>query len=296
MKTFDMTGMKVGRLTVLRATEAVNGRAVWVCACACGSEKSVTGKHLRSGQVVSCGCKKKEQRVTDADQAARRKAYAKENTEAARQSNRKYRAKNLDSLREKTRVQQSEYRKANAALGILESIRSVDDFWSRVDVGEDSSCWNWLGAKADRGYGFYAPMPGVLLRAHRVAYALNNGGIDDELFVCHKCDNPSCCNPNHLFLGTPKDNMGDMISKGRKVVQRGEQNHYSKLKAQQVVQIFVDPRTNKEIAEDYGISRSLASMIRRRSLWADATAHLPDQPKRRTGTRLSNAELQALTA
>lgn len=289
MKTFDMTGMKVGRLTVLRAAEAVNGRAVWVCMCSCGVEKSITGKHLRSGRVVSCGCKKKEQRVSDEDQKARRKAYAKANVDAARAAGRKYREANIEVVREKNRAQQAEYRKANSSLGVLDAIRSVDDFWSRADVGAEDSCWNWQGAKTNRGYGVYAPMPGVLLRSHRVAYGLHHGGVDDEMFVCHKCDNPSCCNPSHLFLGTPKENSDDMIQKGRKAVLLGEDNPMSKLSRGSVRQMFQDPRTNKEIASEYGISPSLVSMIRRRKLWSEATTDLPDTPTRKTGPRKLHA-------
>ena len=285
MKTFDMTGMEVGRLAVLRPAEAVNGRAVWVCMCSCGTEKAISGKHLRSGRVVSCGCKKKEQRVSEADQKARRTAYAKSNVDAARAAGRKYREANIEVVREKARAQQAEYRKTNASLGVLDAVRSVDDFWSRVDIGAEDSCWNWLGAKTARGYGLYAPMPGVLLRAHRVAYGLHNGGVDDGMFVCHKCDNPSCSNPNHLFLGTPKDNIDDMIQKGRNVVMLGEANPMSKLSREAVRRMFQDRRTNSAIASEYGVSSSLVSLIRRRRVWRNATSDLPDAPTRVYGPR-----------
>lgn len=291
MKTIDMSGMKIGRLTVLRASEAISGRAAWVCVCACGTEKLVIGKHLREGKVVSCGCKKKERRVSDEDKAANRKIYARENAEASRIASRAYIEKNKVLVREKNRTQAAEYRRRNASLGIIASIRNVGDFWSRVYVGESDTCWNWAGAKTNSGYGVYAPMPGVLLRSHRVAYALHNEGIDDDLLVCHTCDNPSCCNPQHLFIGTPKDNMTDMISKGRKVVLRGENNPMSKLSDVQVREIFQDPRTNTQIANEYGISSSLASLIRRRKIWAEATANLQDVPARKTGPR----KLQALS-
>jgi hypothetical protein len=243
------------------------------------------GKHLRSGQVVSCGCKKREKRTTDEEKKAVRKAYVERSKDAAHAAQKRYREKNLTAVREANRKRLAAYRKQNADLGVLEAVTNVDAFWSRVGVDGQDQCWPWHGAKTHNGYGFYAPLPGVLLRAHRVAYALHNGGIDESMFVCHRCDNPACCNPHHLFLGTPKDNVEDMIQKGRKAVFRGEDNAMSKLTAEQARAIYQDPRTNREVAAEYGTSSSLVSLIRHRKIWAEAAANLPIHDKRKTGPR-----------
>lgn len=82
-------------------------------------------------------------------------------------------------------------------------------------VREDpNGCWIWIGGKTSDGYGkFY--LNGIKRRAHRVAWVIRNGQIPEGLNVLHNCDNPSCVNPDHLFLGTQIDNIIDMVSKGR---------------------------------------------------------------------------------
>lgn len=203
-----------------------------------------------------------------------------------------------EEAKRKERERQQQYRDKAASMSFMEKIGNSEKFWARVDVRGDADCWEWTGPKKNGTYGFYAPMPGVLLKAHRVAFALFNGSIDDSMLVCHKCDNPSCCNPAHLFLGTPRDNSQDMVRKNRKASIKGASNPVAKLTPEQVRSIFLDQRINREIASEYGVQCSLISQIRRRTIWADVTADLPEQPRRKTGTRprLSNATLQALTA
>lgn len=92
-----------------------------------------------------------------------------------------------------------------------------DRFWAKVRVAP--GCWEWAAAKNGKGYGrIYAW--GKQQSAHRVSYALAYGPIPLGLFVLHHCDNPGCVNPNHLFLGTQKDNIHDMLRKGRHFEQR----------------------------------------------------------------------------
>lgn len=91
-------------------------------------------------------------------------------------------------------------------------------FWSKVQlpsvIGGPDICWEWQAGSHTRGYGAFGAA-GLNLRAHRVSHSIVNGPIPDGLCVCHSCDNPPCCNPAHLWLGTMRDNTLDMAKKGR---------------------------------------------------------------------------------
>lgn len=86
-------------------------------------------------------------------------------------------------------------------------------FWSKVPIGAEG-CWEWKAGLSPRGYGQFWDT-GTNRGAHRYAYEQVIGPIPEGLFVCHRCDNPACVRPDHLFLGTQQDNMSDKQSKGR---------------------------------------------------------------------------------
>lgn len=92
----------------------------------------------------------------------------------------------------------------------------VDRFWSKVDKRGPDECWPWTGARSVTGYGMLS-VPGLQapVQAHRVACGLATGSVQDGRYVCHSCDNPGCCNPAHLWIGTHRENMHDMHAKGR---------------------------------------------------------------------------------
>lgn len=104
-------------------------------------------------------------------------------------------------------------------------------FWAKVNKQGANDCWLWTASKDKNGYGkftYYENNKQVNNRAHRYSYILKNGHINSsELFVCHTCDNPSCVNPDHLWLGTIQENNKDALDKGR--IAKGEDNGSSKL-------------------------------------------------------------------
>lgn len=89
----------------------------------------------------------------------------------------------------------------------------AERFWAKVDRSSDG-CWEWTGGRFDEGYGTIR-VAGRSLKTHRVAWELVQGAIPEGLCVCHRCDNPPCCRPDHLFLGTREENNRDRDEKGR---------------------------------------------------------------------------------
>lgn len=87
-------------------------------------------------------------------------------------------------------------------------------FWSKVDIRKSDECWEWTAHRCRLGYGRFR-LGGEVQGAHRIAWELSNGCLLGDLYCLHSCDNPGCVNPSHLRQGTQKDNMRDMIKKGR---------------------------------------------------------------------------------
>jgi len=145
----------------------------------------------------------------------------------------------------------------------------ADLFWSHVEVAIGDQCWKWHGATTQFGYGQIKSAQ-KKYGAHRVSWELHYGPIANGLLVCHKCDNPPCTNPKHLFLGTAADNSADCRLKGRRKAPRplrGESNPRAKLTVADVISIRNDPRSQPKIAKDYGVSHILIGKIKRREAW-----------------------------
>lgn len=146
--------------------------------------------------------------------------------------------------------------------------KDVERFWSKVDVRGEDECWNSTGADDGAGYKQFH-INGRMMRAHRAAFIISGGVITkDKNNVCHVCDNRACCNPKHLFTGTAKDNVHDMVSKGRH--SRGESRPATPLKESDVIAIrgLSGKELNTTIARMFGITPTSVGRIIKRQSWS----------------------------
>lgn len=161
-------------------------------------------------------------------------------------------------------------------------------------ISAPEACWNWLWTLDVKGYGRVWFM-GQKRLAHRVSWILNKGDIPPGLLVCHKCDNPRCVNPEHLFLGTPADNSNDMKSKGRaraglsdnpvhhanaavrmrkvlKIHDTRPRHGSAKLTFEQVKEILSSTGTHRSLGARYGVSEGTIRAIRNGKTWSRRVA------------------------
>lgn len=141
-------------------------------------------------------------------------------------------------------------------------------FWSKVEKGKDHECWPWIACVRNKqeGYGAFW-YQGRHHPAPRIAYFLGTGEFVTDLQICHRCDNPSCCNPAHLFLGTGKQNNDDKVEKGRHAY--GEKCANSILNEESVRKIRSMRATHTAcaIAEIFGVDYTTISDVCRRKSW-----------------------------
>jgi HNH endonuclease len=128
-------------------------------------------------------------------------------------------------------------------------------------------CWEWIGTQDRHGYGRISVRNRVI-KAHIVSYRIHVGPTNGKC-VLHKCDNPSCINPEHLWLGSFKDNTQDMLAKGRNC--KGMDQHSAKLTEKSVKEILASHDSNVVLAACYGVNRSVISRIRSRKAWGHVT-------------------------
>lgn len=158
---------------------------------------------------------------------------------------------------------------------------AVARFWSFVCKAGDDECWPWLGFKTEKGYGMFSGLAKELKtqRTNRIAWMLSNVvRATNGLMVCHSCDNPPCCNPAHLFLGTHTDNMQDALKKGRLSCLRpggvpepksGAEHSCARLSPSQVEEIrsLHGVESATATARRFGISRGNVWMIQTNKTW-----------------------------
>jgi hypothetical protein len=145
----------------------------------------------------------------------------------------------------------------------------VDRFWAKVDTSGD--CWEWRAYRRVEGYGQFTVRKGYFVSAHTVSYALANGPIPAGMVICHRCDNPPCVRPMHLFLGTPSDNAKDMVAKGRQGERHpGTARANARLTEESVRAIRAVPTYRgviKFLADQYGVSTHTIGAVRRGQKW-----------------------------
>lgn len=150
------------------------------------------------------------------------------------------------------------------ALRLKQSGTLQDRFLSRFNHS-DNGCWEWNGHKDKDGYGIL-PTNHSAVRAHRYSIHYFKGVDPSGFVVCHSCDNPSCVNPDHLFLGMPIDNVGDMLAKQRDRM-IGSRNNKSKLDERKALEIYNSKDTSSNLASFYGVSVSTIKRIRAKKQW-----------------------------
>lgn len=149
----------------------------------------------------------------------------------------------------------------------------TERFWPKVAVGGPDDCWEWQAARMPHGYGAFriGGRKGKTHAAHRWLWSQLNGEVPEDMFICHHCDNPPCCNPRHLFLGTHADNMRDMFAKQRRQAALGEQNGKSKATENLVRHIratYTGRRGElKELIQTTGLHKNTLQAILTRRTW-----------------------------
>ena len=162
------------------------------------------------------------------------------------------------------------------------SAKDIVRFWNRVDIRSLDECWPWKAGKRNKdGYGGFGLGEYGNYRAHRIALYLKTG-LDLPLLVCHTCDNPPCCNPAHLFYGTPQENATDKTTKKRVpcgskhwtqldsshlVCARGSRHGRAKLTEDQVRMIRSSSDSERILAARYGVSNFVIHSIRTFKTW-----------------------------
>jgi hypothetical protein len=156
----------------------------------------------------------------------------------------------------------------------------IDRLLSKIKVDKVAECWEWQAQRSRDGYG-KLQLRGKKHLAHRLSFEVHCGPIPDGINVCHRCDNPCCINPSHLFLGTQADNIADKFAKGRGVTPRlfGADHSQAKLTEADVLAIRASSASQSQMAKAFGVSKSTIGSIRTGKTWAK-----PAQPVGRCTT------------
>jgi hypothetical protein len=155
-------------------------------------------------------------------------------------------------------------------------------FHEKYRVDDESGCWAWTAGTSDAGYGCFQ-WGGQSWYAHRVSWLIHCGQIPPDRCVCHECDNPSCVNPEHLWLGTKAQNNADRARKGRNGEQSGELGNNAALSWDEVREIRASSDSQRDLAARFGVAQTLISQIKRHVIWREDLALLSAPEPAETG-------------
>ncbi len=169
---------------------------------------------------------------------------------------------------------------------------SLEDYLNKNHQKHSNGCWIWIGNKTQKGYGWTGSYSEAkkfkIYRAHRLSYHFYKNEIPDGMFVLHSCDNPSCINPEHLFLGTHEDNMKDRELKNRTHRGIGEKNSHSKLTKEQAIYIMknIYKKSAYELSIEFGVCEDTV-----RNIWHGRTHYIEPEVVKKIFKELNHEEI-----
>jgi len=277
----NLIGKKSGLLTVVESLGIIKRQRKWLCKCECGNTRTIsTGEFNRNrSPVLSCGCYHVRFDLTGKQlqnfkvvKFVPSKKFGSQWLCVCICGNEK--VLSYDSLVVKKTQSCGCLNKSGTELHLEKCKKRLLESLDK----KKSGCWVWKGRLTKDGYG-YMPLWGLnIQRAHRASWFLHFGNLPKDKLVLHKCDNKPCCNPDHLYLGTPKDNSKDALERGqfpkgpnKKKGHIGELNCKAKLSIDKVKYIkFICDNNFKisEIASFFGVHKSTIRNIHKRKTWA----------------------------
>lgn len=275
--------MKIGMLTVLDKNMRKNGREAWLCRCDCGKERTILKSNLMGAKPqFSCGCMRNENKVknrignkygrlTVLSRAASIKGVAYwecvcscggvvvvSGCRLQKGATRSCGCLATESHKKTIKIAQ----KASLESRVDAAVRN--NFYDNTMPVTETGCIIWMRSTTRAGYGRVSGADGKQVLAHRLSYKMKFGEIPAGKMVCHRCDTPSCVNPDHLFLGTAAQNMADMVRKKRSA--SGTRNAGSKFNGRDVTQIKAMlagcNMTQQQIANKFNVHQTTISKIK----------------------------------